>query len=116
MTEVFAINIDENISQEMQKELFYIVSEKRREKIRKYKFEIDAKRSLFARVLVRYIECCKMNVKNENNYFKNNKYGKPYLCDIENQYFNVSHSGNWVVCGWSTHEIGVDVQIMNDID
>lgn len=116
MVEVFAINTEENISEEIYKQLLDKVSEERQERVSRYKFEIDAKRSLFAGVLARYIVCSKTNMKNEDICFNNNKYGKPYLCNIENQYFNISHSGNWVVCGWSTHEIGVDVQAINDID
>lgn len=37
-------------------------------------------------------------------------HGKPYLTDFPNFYFNISHSGNLVVCAISKHEIGVDVQ------
>ncbi|MBW9154622.1 4'-phosphopantetheinyl transferase superfamily protein (plasmid) [Clostridium estertheticum] len=57
-----------------------------------------------------------MNIKNESIYFSNNQYGKPYLYGLENQCFNISHSGKWVVCGWSTHEIGIDIEVVNDID
>ncbi|MCB2312716.1 4'-phosphopantetheinyl transferase superfamily protein [Clostridium tagluense] len=116
MADVFVINIEDNISKEMYHGLFSAVSKKRAEKIRKYRFEIDAKRCLFASVLVRYITCCKMNLKNENICFSNNQYGKPYLYGLKNQYFNVSHSGKWVVCGWSTHEIGIDIEVVTDID
>jgi len=116
MAEVFAINIEENISEDMYKEFLNTVSQKRKEKIGKYKFQVDAKRSLFASLLVRYIACCKMNVRNENIMFNNNIYGKPYLYGVEDQHFNISHSGKWVVCGWSTREIGVDVEVVDSID
>ena len=35
--------------------------------------------------------------------------GKPYLMDIP-LYFNLSHSGRYVLCGVSSREIGVDIQ------
>lgn len=116
MADVFAINIEDSINQDIYLGLLSIVSDERKKKIGKYRFEMDAKRSLFASVLVRYIVCCKMNIKNKNIHFNNNRYGKPYLYGKSNYYFNVSHSGKWVVCGCSTHEIGIDVEVVKDID
>ena len=39
------------------------------------------------------------------------EYGKPYLKGKENLYFNISHSGNYVVCAFSDYEVGIDIQI-----
>ncbi len=36
--------------------------------------------------------------------------GKPYLFGREDLFFNLSHSGDWVVCAVSDREIGVDAQ------
>lgn len=37
------------------------------------------------------------------------KYGKPYLQE-SNVNFNISHSGQWVVIGFSNNRIGIDVE------
>ena len=39
------------------------------------------------------------------------EYGKPYLRGEKEMYFNLSHSGNYVVCAFSDEEIGVDIQM-----
>lgn len=42
--------------------------------------------------------------------FTYGKSGKPYLRDYPLYYFNLSHSGEYVVCVISDREIGVDIQ------
>ncbi len=36
--------------------------------------------------------------------------GKPYLTDVEDFHFNISHSGRWVVIAYGSSPVGVDVQ------
>lgn len=42
--------------------------------------------------------------------FKTEKYGKSYISNYENIYFNLSHSGSIVACAISDTEVGVDVE------
>lgn len=37
-------------------------------------------------------------------------HGKPYVAELPDFHFNLSHSGNYVVCGIADTEIGVDIQ------
>lgn len=39
------------------------------------------------------------------------EYGKPYLRGGKKLHFNLSHSGNYVVCAFSDEEIGIDIQM-----
>lgn len=36
--------------------------------------------------------------------------GKPYLQDRDDLYFNLSHSGRWVVIAWGNCPVGIDVE------
>jgi 4'-phosphopantetheinyl transferase len=38
--------------------------------------------------------------------------GKPYLPEIKGWHFNISHSGQWVVCAVGNHPLGVDIERM----
>lgn len=39
-----------------------------------------------------------------------NEHGKPYLKTDASLFFNISHSGDWVVCAFSDTEVGVDIE------
>lgn len=43
-----------------------------------------------------------------------NSYGKPFI--DEHTFFNVSHSGNIVVCAFCDGEVGIDVEEIKEID
>lgn len=40
------------------------------------------------------------------------KFGKPYLPNYPNVYFNLSHSGQYVVCAVSDRPVGIDIQVI----
>ena len=42
--------------------------------------------------------------------FHYGKFGKPYLVSHPDIFFNISHCKNACICGFSNHEIGVDIQ------
>lgn len=43
-----------------------------------------------------------------------NKYGKPFLKNVKNFNFNISHSGIWVVIGFGSEKIGVDIEKISE--
>lgn len=50
------------------------------------------------------------HIKDSNIQIIVNEYGKKYLKDYPNIYFNISHSGDKCVCVISDNELGVDIQ------
>lgn len=91
--------------------LLSFVSEERRNKILKYKSDIDKKLSLYAALLT------KMKISNwtEINVnqlsFGRNHMGKPVLLSAPRIHFNFSHTRYFVLLGISNSiEIGVDVE------
>ena len=86
---------------------YELVSDKRKEKIDFYRFDKDKKLSCGAYLLLQKVLDEEGISKPE---FKVGKYGKAYICNHEDIYFNISHSGKMVCCAISDREIGVDVE------
>jgi len=84
-------------------------------KIKRYRRWQDAQLSLLGRILLfKGVEEIYMH-NPHNKVIKHTKYNKPYFDDDLIQ-FNISHSGDIVVCALSDkHEIGIDIEIVTDI-
>lgn len=96
--------------------LLSLVKAEKAAQILRYKFKPDAIRSLYGELLLIsglkadfQIDYSKINICK-------NKYGKPFIENQEDIYYNLSHSGEWVVCALHTNEIGVDVEQVKTID
>lgn len=114
--EIFALNLTEGIDRPIFNELMLYLAHDKQDKIRRFRYEKDAERSLAAELLIRAIICSKLKLKNSGIIFLKNSFGKPYLMDYDNFYFNISHSGNWVVCAVDDFEVGIDIEEIKDID
>jgi 4'-phosphopantetheinyl transferase len=66
--------------------------------------------------LTRYLICQKSNLKNHQLQFNQTEYGKPFLQNNRNFFYNISHSGEWVVCAFANSAVGIDVEKMASVD
>ena len=87
-----------------------LVTVKRRERIHAYIQAADKARALVAGLLLR--QFCGVTDDSQLAYGKN---GKPYLKDKGGSsaggiYFNLSHSGDYVVLAVADNEVGVDIE------
>lgn len=91
-------------------ELLAYVTESRQKKIFRYKFNIDRLLSLYGALIVT-MGISQLTGLDYNTFvFDEEKYGKPYLKNIDNIHFNLSHTRNYILCGVSFDKIGVDVE------
>lgn len=89
--------------------LFQAASETRRERSRRFLKQEDACRSLVAEALVRHAYSVETGSDLDEESFRCNEFGKPYLSGGR-LHFNIAHSGEWVICGIDSEEIGVDIE------
>jgi len=116
MIHVAALRIPSTIDRKTLSKLMTLVSEEKRTKMLRYKFESDLIRTLLAEVLLRMELCERLRIPNSELIFLTNPYGKPYLDRMSGCSFNLAHSGSWVCCAIGQKPIGIDVEQIRSID
>ena len=69
-----------------------------------------ALRRLLGEALVRFALKKYWNLTSEDYRIDRGEKGKPFIVGVENVFFNISHSGDYVVCAVSDREIGIDIE------
>lgn len=110
MVEIYAININQPIDHKDYDRLFDLISEHRREQIKKIHNKDNQIRSLYGEVLARMAITSRLKIVNNDILISYNEHGKPYLINHKDTFYNISHSGDWVVCAIGSQEVGVDIE------
>lgn len=87
--------------------LYDAVSTQRRQKIDTLRFQKDRRLSLAAGYL---LEQGLQELGVEEYEIQYGEYGKPYLKNIPDLHFSLSHSGHFAVCVFYHQPVGVDIQ------
>lgn len=82
----------------------------KRDIIRRHPKKDEAERMLVGDILVKYVLKTKYSIPMSNLNIQLGEFGKPYLPEFPDIHFNISHSGNYVVCAFSDSPVGIDVQ------
>lgn len=90
------------------------VSRERQVKIKMLKSRDAKALSLAAGLLLK--EVLKSRQINREALIIYNKNGKPFLKDYPGFHFNLSHSGDFVVCATGPQAIGIDIQKIKDLN
>ncbi len=89
---------------------YKLLPQNRKNKVDNFRFNKDKKLSAGAYLLLN-------RILNEENItkpiFKIGKYGKAYISNYDDIYFNLSHSNKLVACAISDKEVGVDIELID---
>ncbi|MBO5151428.1 MAG: 4'-phosphopantetheinyl transferase superfamily protein [Methanobrevibacter sp.] len=86
---------------------YNLLPKERKDKVDFYRFDKDKKLSAGAYLLLKKLL---KEIGIDDFEIKIGKYGKAYISDQENIYFNMSHSSKFVACAISDKEVGVDIE------
>ncbi|MFZ2537517.1 MAG: 4'-phosphopantetheinyl transferase superfamily protein [Oscillospiraceae bacterium] len=76
----------------------------------------DALKKLYGELIIRKVIKQNLCIKDEHIDICRNEYGKPYLNGFPYFHYNISHSGNWVICAVEDFPIGIDIEQITDVD
>lgn len=114
--ELYVANICVLEEKQIYDRLFQMLPKERREQVERYRNESDKWRGVGAGILLEYVLEKKgytlLEDQNDKTYVRLTKgvHGKPYLEAVSNLYFNLSHSGDYVVVAFAENEVGVDME------
>lgn len=94
-----------------------LVSKERIERSKKFRFEIDRRRSLGAEALLNHVLRDNFPQISCPVTLLTDEYEKPFLKTEENMdavSFNLSHSGNYALCAVGEHSIGCDIELRKE--
>jgi 4'-phosphopantetheinyl transferase len=113
--EIYAVKIADIASEQIAK-LSEFIDPKKRNRIEKFVQKEDKIRTLIGEILIRSVMIQKYDIDNEDLVFQENEYGKPSLINFPHVFFNVSHSGDFVVCAFDDFPVGIDIEKIKDIE
>lgn len=116
MIDIYTLNINRYLEYSEYTKLENYISSYQLERIRKFRNFEDAQRTLLGDVLARYAICKRTGAKNSELVFRMNEFGKPLLLNLTDIHYNISHSGDWVVCAVDDAPIGIDVEVIQPIE
>ena len=110
------MKIPKNIESHLFKQLSNLVSNEKKERMKRLLNSCDVNRTLIGDLLIRSLICQKYKINNEEIRFKYNEYGKPFVENFSDFHFNLSHSGEWVVCTTANFNVGIDIEKISEIE
>lgn len=114
MIKISALTAPDSIDAELFTALLSRLSPDKRQRIPRFIHAQDRMNALCAEVIVRTTICPVLGVKNSALSFVKNEFGKPSVENYPHLHFNVSHSGDQVLCAFDDKPIGVDVEKIKD--
>ena len=90
------------------------VDDKKQSKITQLKFIEDKQNTLLADLIIRSELSKRTGTPNECLRFFSNVFGKPYCLNALQIHYNISHSGEFVVCAISDKPVGIDVEKISE--
>lgn len=110
------MKIPKNIESHLLKQLSNLVSNEKKERMKRLLNSCDINRTLIGDLLIRSLICQKYKINHEEIRFRYNEYGKPFVEKFSDFHFNVSHSGEWVVCATANFNVGIDIEKVSEIE
>lgn len=104
-----------NMSEEDFQKYYLLMTTQKQNRVNRLKNEIDRKRTVAGEMLTRKAISELCNISEEKIKFNVDSYGKPFVVNLSVE-FNISHSGDMVVCAVDDSPVGIDIEQIRNVD
>ncbi len=92
-----------------------ILSDEEKNRAARFHFEKDRNNFVLSRGILKSILAHYLQKKPQDIIFQFNDYGKPFLTEVDEMEFNISHSKDKLLLAFSRNiSLGIDIEFMND--
>lgn len=106
---IYAVNISDIDMELLEDKCKSVVEPGKLHKIKRFVNKQDKARTLVGELLIKFVVKEYLNI-NERLFMEKNEYGKPYFVNKPDIEFNISHSGDFVVCAIDGKPLGIDIE------
>lgn len=107
---LYILPLKNRFNEQTFKMLLQYVSIEKAQQIEELYYQIDKKLSLYAQIAVKLIIQKEYNIGFDKISIVNDELGKPYIKNLPNIFFNISHTHNVIAIAFSTNKVGVDIE------
>lgn len=104
-----------NLSYDEYSKWYSLMSEKKQRRVDSFRFETDKKLTVVGDMLARKAISDLCSVSFDSIVLKTGEHGKPYVEDLS-VHFNISHSGDMVVCAVDDKPVGIDIESIRKVN
>ena len=94
---------------------YSLMNADKRKRVDRFRLIDDKKRTVAGEMLARKAIAEWCGIEPESITFAIGEHGKPYVVDLDVE-FNISHSGDMVVCAVDDNPVGIDIEKIRPID
>ena len=116
MNKLYFLEVGPQYDGSILEKMLISLPDEKKEKLLRYRFEIDRKIGIYSQILIRCLICRVSGLKYRDIQINEGPTGKPYLACDPSYEFNISHTRNAVAAALSDKPIGVDIERIREID
>ncbi len=115
MSEICAVKINKNLTIMQMEKYSRNITKENRDRVALFRRKEDKIRTIYGELLARYMISELCDIPPQNIVIERDEKNKPFLVDIP-LYFNISHSGDYVICAIDDMPVGADIEEITETE
>ncbi|MBO5237738.1 MAG: 4'-phosphopantetheinyl transferase superfamily protein [Lachnospiraceae bacterium] len=110
MIRIYSLKLERELNERERQQALDILTPERKAKALRFRRLEDQSKGMATGLLEEYVLWKEYGISADKIRIGQGTQGKPFLIGQENVHYNLSHAGNWIVCGVGDVSLGIDVE------